>query len=452
MNRYRSALIALALVAIGAPVSRAAGGATDPIRVLWWDATDEFGGQAADALRQQMSDYLDGFAGGGVFDATYVATTGIGALATFLSGHDFDVIVIDATTLQETFDFADQHALMLHYVDHPNLLLDGTLYVRSIVFNATSIFPGVNGSTGAFTADEVLQLAQRGGGILFGTDHDCCSPQANYLLDEILPGAAFCCSTTASLNAQFLGSDLTTGAAVASAIDLVDHWASIPSPGVAPTGTFVDVRGEMVELHSQVRVEDLFEGTLETYVSTSWSPTFDGPDPDCNGNDVLDAIDVAGGSSPDLDGNGTPDECEQVGVNYCGPGVPNSTGAPGGLLSTGSDAAGDEDVTLTAYDLPPGNVALFLASVNQGFNPQPGTSCGNLCLMGPDVARFKLDAQVVDASGRASLRVDPFVILTNPPQPILSGQTWYFQGWHRDSGALPDCNNNFTDAVELTFR
>jgi hypothetical protein len=41
--------------------------------------------------------------------------------------------------------------------------------------------------------------------------------------------------------------------------------------------------------------------------------------------------------------------------------------------------------------------------------------------------------------------------VTNPPQPIMAGQTWNFQAWHRDSGAGPDCTNNFTDAVEIAF-
>jgi hypothetical protein len=37
------------------------------------------------------------------------------------------------------------------------------------------------------------------------------------------------------------------------------------------------------------------------------------------------------------------------------------------------------------------------------------------------------------------------------PQPILAGQTWNFQAWHRDAAAGPDGNNNFTDAVQVTF-
>ena len=123
----------------------------------------------------------------------------------------------------------------------------------------------------------------------------------------------------------------------------------------------------------------------------------------------------------------------------------------GGITATGSDDAGDQDVGLLAYNLPPGNVCLFIASVSQGFIVEPGTSCGNLCLMGPDIARFKFDAQIVDDGGECFLQIDPFVVMTNPPQSILNGQTWNFQAWHRDPDALPDCNSIFTDATEVTF-
>jgi hypothetical protein len=146
------------------------------------------------------------------------------------------------------------------------------------------------------------------------------------------------------------------------------------------------------------------------------------------------------------------DGAGSLGQNYCGPGAPNTTGDSGEIVATGSDVAADEDLTLTAFNLPPGNVCLFIASANQGFIVQPGTSCGNICLMGPDLSRFKFDAQVIDGNGECSIDVDPWVLLTNPPQPILAGQTWNFQAWHRDADALPDCNNNFTDAVEIAFQ
>lgn len=153
----------------------------------------------------------------------------------------------------------------------------------------------------------------------------------------------------------------------------------------------------------------------------------------------------------DATSNGTAYCAGTIGTNYCGPAVPNTTGNSGGILVTGSSNADDENVGLLGYNLPPGNVSLFISSVNTGFISMPGTSCGNICLMGPDIARFKYDAQVVDDAGKVFLQINPFVQLTNPPQPILNGQTWHFQCWHRDADAMPACNNNFTDASTVVF-
>jgi probable HAF family extracellular repeat protein len=140
-----------------------------------------------------------------------------------------------------------------------------------------------------------------------------------------------------------------------------------------------------------------------------------------------------------------------MGSAECSPATPNSTGNAGRLSVLGSSCVADETAELVASDLPAGNVCLFLAAANAGLYQPPG-SCGPICLGGPDIARYKFDAQLVDANGECSLEVDPLVVLTDPPQPILAGQTWHFQAWHRDAGAQGGCNNNFTDAVAVEFR
>jgi hypothetical protein len=35
----------------------------------------------------------------------------------------------------------------------------------------------------------------------------------------------------------------------------------------------------------------------------------------------------------------------------------------------------------------------------------------------------------------------------NPPVPVQTGETWYFQTWHRDGSS-----SNFTDALAILFR
>ena len=435
------------------PVRRApSGGSTyaggAPTRVLWWDCTPEYGGQAPDALREKMSDHLDDFGGGGVFDSTYVASEIAGTFAAHMASNDYDVIVFDCTPMSITFDAADQAVLTTFYDAHRNVLLDGNLYVRSIVANETSDFPGVNGCTGDYTVNEVWQLAQRGGGVMIGTDHNCCHAAPNFLLDAMIPDAEFSGYTTPSVDGQFNGADLIDALTMVSVFDLFAHWDSLVSQGVAPTGVFTDVFGGTVELSSQVDVaDDPGGGEQFPYVSTSWMPSGDGTAFDCNGNGVLDSIDISNGTSEDKNLNLVPDECEEISARYCTPGVDNSTGGPGGIMALGSTLAADRDLTLTAYGLPPGELCLFITSPNQGLVVNPGNHTGNLCVVRPDFARFTDHLTTSGSDGLASMNLHPWRVPTTQVQPILAGQTWNFQGWYRDGAAC-----NITDAVSVDFQ
>jgi len=122
-----------------------------PIDVLWWDSTPEYGGQAPDALRQEMSDYVDNYGGGSVFNSTYVSSMVSGNFATHMSSNSYDVIVFDSTTGGNSFNASDLAAVQTHYSNNSSILLDGDLYVRSINYNSTSDFPGPNGATGGLT-------------------------------------------------------------------------------------------------------------------------------------------------------------------------------------------------------------------------------------------------------------------------------------------------------------
>jgi len=139
--------------------------------------------------------------------------------------------------------------------------------------------------------------------------------------------------------------------------------------------------------------------------------------------------------------------CESIGTDYCDPAVPNSTGVAGQLHVVGSDVVADQDLRLKGSDLPANKLCLFLASQTQGFIQQPGVSAGNFCLGAP-FARFNTQAQNSGPFGFATIDVDMTHIRTSPPQPILAGQTWNFQLWHRDSGGT----SNFTQGVEVLFQ
>ncbi|MEM8709525.1 MAG: PQQ-binding-like beta-propeller repeat protein [Planctomycetota bacterium] len=140
----------------------------------------------------------------------------------------------------------------------------------------------------------------------------------------------------------------------------------------------------------------------------------------------------------------------EVGSAYCGPAVPNSTGASAELSVRGSEQATNGDLVLRCSRMPQQSFGYFLTSRTQGFSPMAGGSQGNLCL-GGSVGRFSLFAASSLSLGSIELRVD----LAALPQPngsvtATAGETWNFQCWFRDSvGGQP--TSNFSDAVATTF-
>jgi hypothetical protein len=96
-----------------------------------------------------------------------------------------------------------------------------------------------------------------------------------------------------------------------SASDIFAHWDTVPSEAIAPTGMFTDINGNPVELFSQVDVADEPGGGPQfSYISTTWEPGGIIIEFDCNNNGILDSIDIANGTSDDVNQNGIPDECE----------------------------------------------------------------------------------------------------------------------------------------------
>jgi hypothetical protein len=141
-----------------------------------------------------------------------------------------------------------------------------------------------------------------------------------------------------------------------------------------------------------------------------------------------------------------------LGTSYCTPAA-NSTGVPGQISASGSNAIASNDVTLEAADLPQNSFGFFLTSRTQGFVAMPGGSQGNLCLAG-SIGRYVGAGQVKNsgAAGAFSLAID----LNTMPQPngavaAVAGDTWNFQAWYRDAvGGVP--TSNFADGLEITFQ
>lgn len=137
------------------------------------------------------------------------------------------------------------------------------------------------------------------------------------------------------------------------------------------------------------------------------------------------------------------------GTNYCGPAVPNSSGAPATVRATGSPAVSANDLGLLAMDLPVSSFGYFLVSDTQGFVTNPGGSQGNLCV-GGSVGRFIGQIQNSGAAGEISISVD-LTQIPGPNGPItgMVGDSWNFQCWFRD--ANPTSTSNFTDAIEVVL-
>lgn len=137
-----------------------------------------------------------------------------------------------------------------------------------------------------------------------------------------------------------------------------------------------------------------------------------------------------------------------IGTVYCDPAVVNSTTLPGSLTAVGSPWAPNNDLVLSATNLPANKVGLMIVSANTSFLAGPGGSQGNLCLGAP-IARFK--PMFSDASGTMTLPVN-LQELPNPGGPIavMSGDTWHFQVWYRDTN--PGTTSNLTSGLSISFQ
>ncbi len=142
-----------------------------------------------------------------------------------------------------------------------------------------------------------------------------------------------------------------------------------------------------------------------------------------------------------------------IGINYCGPGIPNSSGQGGEISALGSAFVFDDNVRLIASQLSQESFGIFLTSQTQDFVAQPTNSVGILCLGGA-IGRYLAPGQVLFSGPSATFELQLELAETPTASgfaPVLRGETWNFQAWHRDvSGG--SATSNFTNAVSVTFR
>ncbi|MCA9002517.1 MAG: c-type cytochrome, partial [Planctomycetes bacterium] len=145
---------------------------------------------------------------------------------------------------------------------------------------------------------------------------------------------------------------------------------------------------------------------------------------------------------------------ESLGVTYCGPAVPNTSGFPATISATGSLVAADNALTLHATNLPLNQFSMFVAGPSQEFLPFPGGSQGILCVGGGTIGGFGRIATSLQLSGNSG-SISYLLDLEHMPTSvapyeiaITSGMTWNFQSWFREDGG----NSNFSDAVQIQFQ
>lgn len=130
-------------------------------------------------------------------------------------------------------------------------------------------------------------------------------------------------------------------------------------------------------------------------------------------------------------------------VSYC-PASANSTGMPGELFVTGSSRESENDLRLTAQDLPAGRFGRFMYGDTQTQVPW---GAGTICVSGQAVG---FDVQTIGPAGRATLEVDNMNLPGGGGQ-LLAGSTWNFQFVFRDAPAGNPRWVNLTNAVQVMF-
>lgn len=140
-------------------------------------------------------------------------------------------------------------------------------------------------------------------------------------------------------------------------------------------------------------------------------------------------------------------EDDSIGIGFC-EGFVNSTGASGALEAHGSARISQDNFRLEASQLPPGAAGFAISSMAQSFILPPSQNPFRLCLGGPFVNRHLDSIGAADANGRLTMPISltDFPMGPQSSGPVLMGQTWNFQTWHRDT-----TGSNMTAGVSVTF-
>ena len=272
--RLPAVLMFVALLLGGAQHGVAQHETATTTRILWFNGMPDLSPEVVSRHREVMARYVDQFQGGNAFQVTYKQHLRGGALASELQAGQYDIVILDMANRRARMNAADTAALQQFYASgRARLMLDGSFAIRNINNNPTTQFPGLNGSSAGLLMNQLFALADRGGGILIGTDHSNWQSNANRALAAIVPGAQFRGTTNPSTDGDFIGTVLLATRVTVTARDLLKHWESVPNQGEAPVGQFTDFRGQPIVLYSLVETADKpGGGRKRPYISASFSP------------------------------------------------------------------------------------------------------------------------------------------------------------------------------------
>lgn len=167
---------------------------------------------------------------------------------------------------------------------------------------------------------------------------------------------------------------------------------------------------------------------------------------DCNSNGIVDACDIASGSSIDCNSNSIPDECENLIGTYCTAGttvsgcVPSirAEGVPSSVAGSGFDIVID--------NVPAQRMGLIFYGQNAISQPQPWGlgSTSYLCIYYPVSRTGAHNSGGTAGTCGGQLRVDFNQFMATHPaalgSPFHAGQVLHAQGWFRDPGAAKQTN------------
>lgn len=174
-----------------------------------------------------------------------------------------------------------------------------------------------------------------------------------------------------------------------------------------------------------------------------------------DGNTIAGSMNSYGGSAVTIGfiARLAPDAPGPIGVDLCGAGVVNSIGATPELEATGSEVLTHNDVVLEVRDLPGRSFGFLLASQTQGWLPGFGGGLGTQCL-GTSFGLLSRPGGAPPAGifQRVAVRLDlPTLPLSTGAVTIQPGDTWHFQFWYRDRGAVGP-TTNLSSARSITFQ